>query len=245
MIKNILEKKSRCILGTEVKVKSSKQIFNDINDAIDKKSHLKLAFANANLLNMVYEDIELKRALKSFHLLNDGAGVDVVSKIKYGEVFPENLNGTDLLPLILKNMKRGNVFLYGAREASVSVCFERLKREHPHLNFVGYLNGYDRSHDEIVINAHLKNSSIDILLVAFGNPIQEKWIAQHCNPTNVRVAIGVGAFFDFHSGMIKRAPKTLRDLRGEWLYRLLLEPKRLWKRYLLGSALFFKRAFWG
>jgi alpha-1,3-mannosyltransferase len=165
--------------------------------------------------------------------------------LKYGTKFPENLNGTDLIPRILKHTKKANVFLYGAKEDSVSKCYQRLKKENPHLNFTGYVNGYDEETAEMLLQEQLARNSIDILIVALGNPIQEQWIAQFCHRNNVRVAIGVGAFFDFYSGNVERAPKLVRSLRSEWIYRLLLEPKRMWKRYLVGNVLFMKRIILG
>jgi alpha-1,3-mannosyltransferase len=241
----VLGRESRTILGNTLQVKRSDQIFGDINQTIENNRHMKMAFANANLLNMAYEDQALKQELSDFYIVNDGIGVDIASSLKYGTKFPENLNGTDLIPRILKNTKSGNVFLYGAEEASVSKCYQRLKKENPHLNFAGYVNGYDEETAEVLLKEYLHSNTIDILIVALGNPIQEKWIAEFCSENNVRVAIGVGAFFDFYSGNVSRAPKLVRKLRSEWLYRLFLEPKRMWKRYLVGNVLFLKRIVLG
>lgn len=245
VIDKVLGKESRVILGQEIKVKTRNQLFSDINEVIENKGHMKMAFANTNLLNLAYEDETLHQDLSDFYIVNDGIGVDIASLFKYGSKFPENLNGTDLIPQILKNTKRANVFLYGAIESSVAQTYHRLKQENTHLNFAGYINGYDQDANRVLLEEYLSHDTLDILIVALGNPVQEKWISEFCTEHNVQVAIGVGAFFDFYSGNVSRAPKLIRNLRCEWIYRLVLEPKRMWKRYLLGNVLFLKRIIIG
>jgi len=82
-----------------------------------------------------------------------------------------------------------------------------------------------------------------VLLVARGNPLQELWIDQNLPRLDVRLAIGVGALFDFLAGRVVRAPRWVRKMRGEWVYRLWLEPKRLWRRYLVGNVRFVWRVW--
>lgn len=84
----------------------------------------------------------------------------------------------------------------------------------------------------------LAEAEIDILLVAMGTPLQEKWIEQHINQSHARVVFGVGALFDFVSGTVPRAPVWMRKLRCEWIYRLTREPSRLWRRYIVGIPVF-------
>lgn len=84
----------------------------------------------------------------------------------------------------------------------------------------------------------VREANVDILLVAMGSPAQEKWIDRHVGPGHARLVLSVGALFDFVAGEARRAPLGIRKLRLEWLYRLLQEPKRLWRRYVLGNPLF-------
>ncbi|MDD3471568.1 MAG: WecB/TagA/CpsF family glycosyltransferase, partial [Syntrophaceae bacterium] len=90
----------------------------------------------------------------------------------------------------------------------------------------------------------IKDSGAHLLLVAFGAPRQDLWINEHLDETNAKVAIGVGGLFDFYSGRIPRAPVWMREIGMEWLYRLLQEPGRLWKRYLIGNGIFLSRVIW-
>jgi exopolysaccharide biosynthesis WecB/TagA/CpsF family protein len=89
--------------------------------------------------------------------------------------------------------------------------------------------------------ALLKGQPVDLLLVAFGNPRQEIWIAERITHEHAHLAIGVGALFDFLAGEVQRAPRWLRAARLEWAYRLMLEPARLWRRYVLGNPAFLLR----
>lgn len=93
----------------------------------------------------------------------------------------------------------------------------------------------------MTIVAKIVASKADVLLVAMGNPLQELWLAEHLQATGCRLGIGVGALFDFLSGDVARAPLWVREARLEWVYRLLLEPGRLWHRYLVGNPVFLMR----
>ena len=86
----------------------------------------------------------------------------------------------------------------------------------------------------------VNDSKSDLLWVSFGCPKQEIWIIENRDKIKIPVIIGVGAAFDFHSGNVKRAPKIIQNMRLEWFYRILQEPKRLWKRYFHGWIDFFK-----
>jgi exopolysaccharide biosynthesis WecB/TagA/CpsF family protein len=79
------------------------------------------------------------------------------------------------------------------------------------------------------------------LMVAMGNPLQERWIARHLTATGARLGVGVGAFFDFSAGVVPRAPAWMNRAGVEWAYRLAQEPRRMWRRYLIGNPLFLAR----
>jgi len=111
----------------------------------------------------------------------------------------------------------------------------------PQHEIVGARDGYFVATGSSEIAAHIKASGADLLLVAMGNPAQELWIDRNFEATGARLAIGVGALFDFLAARVPRAPKAVRNLRLEWAFRLALEPNRLWRRYLVGNPLFLAR----
>jgi N-acetylglucosaminyldiphosphoundecaprenol N-acetyl-beta-D-mannosaminyltransferase len=117
-----------------------------------------------------------------------------------------------------------------------------LEDKYPGLNIVGEQNGYfNRETEQAAVIERINELDPDILLVAFGVPIQEQWIENNFGKLNCRVVMGVGGLFDFYSGNIKRAPRWLREIGFEWSFRLLMEPRRMFKRYIIGNPVFICR----
>lgn len=202
-----------------------------------------VAFANAHSLNLASVDADYRRILQQAALvLNDGSGVSIAARL-HGTHFPENLNGTDLIPrLLAKAAQRGTrVYLLGAapgvaRDASKALC-SRFRG----LQIVGCHDGFFPASADADVATAIRTSMADLLLVAMGNPLQELWLARNLMDTGVRLGVGVGAFFDFAAGRVTRAPNWLQQFGAEWIWRLLLEPRRMWRRYLLGNPTFMYR----
>jgi N-acetylglucosaminyldiphosphoundecaprenol N-acetyl-beta-D-mannosaminyltransferase len=108
----------------------------------------------------------------------------------------------------------------------------------------GTQHGYFSTAEETDVLRSIEDAKTDLLLVAFGAPKQDLWIREKLGSSNVRVAIGVGGLFDFFSGRIPRAPLWLREMGLEWTYRLYQEPRRLWRRYVVGNAIFLLRTMY-
>jgi len=232
----------RDILGVDVRVWPKRRAFAEIESTIATGNHRKYAFLNAHGANIVSKDPDYRETLKQFVVVADGIGVDIASKSLYGEKFPDNLNGTDFIPELLEYLRPGvHVALLGAREGVAQLAADKLNERYPKHSFVVVGNGYFTSRDEDFFLTRLAAEKPDILLVALGNPMQEKWIAGHCTQDHAAAVIGVGALFDFVAERVPRAPQLWIDFRIEWLYRLLLEPKRMWRRYILGNPVFLMR----
>lgn len=137
-----------------------------------------------------------------------------------------------------------SVYLLGGRPGVPEAVAQWMEENHPGIQIAGCHHGYYAAEEEAEVIAEIARSGADILLVAFGAPKQDKWISEHQEALGVPVAIGVGGLFDFYSGRISRAPQWIREMGMEWLYRLLMEPARLWKRYVIGNGLFLMRVFW-
>jgi N-acetylglucosaminyldiphosphoundecaprenol N-acetyl-beta-D-mannosaminyltransferase len=121
----------------------------------------------------------------------------------------------------------------------------RLKERYPNLKIAGIHHGYfDRTpgnpENEAVLR-EINAAKPDVLLVGFGMPLQERWLMQNWDKVDARVALTGGAVFDYVSGELKRGPRILTDNGFEWLARLLIEPQRLWRRYVVGNPLFLLR----
>ncbi|HXW09182.1 MAG TPA: WecB/TagA/CpsF family glycosyltransferase, partial [Steroidobacteraceae bacterium] len=175
-------------------------------------------------------------------LFADGVGMAIAARL-FGTRLEHNVNGTDLFPLICEAAAAAAVpvaFL-GARPGVARTCADRMQAKYPSLQVVWTDHGYLEPEQEQRRLDDLNASGARILFVAKGVPAQECWIADQRDRLAAPVVLGVGALFDFYSGNVRRAPNMVRDLRSEWLYRLLLEPRRLSRRYLLGNPTFLAR----
>jgi N-acetylglucosaminyldiphosphoundecaprenol N-acetyl-beta-D-mannosaminyltransferase len=199
--------------------------------------------ANVDFLVQAHRDVELRRILIEADLvLCDGTPLVWASRW-LGNALPERVAGSDLAPGLLRRAaeKGHRVFLLGAAEGVAAEATAKLKATLPTLNIVGhysppYADLLRMDHDEIV--RRIRAAKPDILFVSFGCPKQEKWIAMHHRTLGVPVSIGVGATIDFLAGRVKRAPEWMRDTGTEWIYRLVQEPRRLYKRYAKDLAVF-------
>jgi exopolysaccharide biosynthesis WecB/TagA/CpsF family protein len=201
----------------------------------------RVAFLNANLSLLSLERPDLERALHDFVVFNDGIGIEIANRILNHSPFQANLNGTDFIPYLLGRFHKPlRVFLLGSKPETVRKAAQTIRLRWPQHTIVGYADGYFSSDQEPSILRSIRNLRPDILLVAMGNPRQELWIARNI-PQCAPCALGVGALFDFIAGEVRRAPRWVRAVRLEWLFRLALEPGRLWQRYMIGGAKFLGR----
>ncbi|OQY29447.1 MAG: hypothetical protein B6244_03475 [Candidatus Cloacimonetes bacterium 4572_55] len=212
-----------------------------------------ISFVNAACFNISFKDAEYRDILiRSDYLFGDGSGVRYGAKMT-GQRIKDNVNGTDMYPRLCRRAaeKGWRIFYLGASEDSNERIVRDSLRRYPKLQVSGRQNGYfslDQTHEVI---ERIKASNCDILLVAFGAPRQEKWIDQHKDTlkNSVKAIIGVGGLFDYvnrdaeKSAGIPRAPIWIRKIGFEWVYRLIQEPKRMWKRYVLGNPLYLWRVF--
>jgi N-acetylglucosaminyldiphosphoundecaprenol N-acetyl-beta-D-mannosaminyltransferase len=205
---------------------------------LDGPSKGNLFFLNIDCLYKATRDLEYQTILNSAELvLPDGVGLSLSARL-WGGRLRENCCGTDFCPELLRRAADGGyrVFLLGGLEGVAQRAAETFKTTYPKLQIVGTQNGYFQS-DQAVIE-RINGSGADILLVAMGAPLQEKWIARNRDRLHPRLCLGVGALLDNWSGRIRRAPALVRKLRIEWLWRIFMEPGRLWKRYLVDDATF-------
>jgi exopolysaccharide biosynthesis WecB/TagA/CpsF family protein len=237
----------RTILGVTLQVTSQAKAVRRIDDAIATRAPMNVAFANAHTLNLAATSVEFRHALKSFFVLNDGLGVDLASRWTVGRAFSENLNGTDFVPHCLNSSRHSlRIFLLGSTADVAESAAKRIVERWPRHTIAGTRHGFfANAEDESEAAAMIRASRADLVLVGMGNPLQELWIANHGAQTGAPVLLGVGAFLDFTSGRIQRAPQWVRDLRCEWIWRFVREPRRLWRRYLLGNMLFVVRVLRG
>ncbi len=166
---------------------------------------------------------------------------------------PGRVNGTDLFERLCAGAaERGlSVFLLGGRPGAADAAAEALRRRHPRLLIAGTRcppPGFERDIDELGrVDEAIRAAHPALLFVGLGAPKQEFWIASHGIRLGVPVALGIGVSFEFVGGMVRRAPRWMQRTGLEWFYRLLTEPRRLWRRYLFGNITFLRlvaRQWW-
>lgn len=232
---------TRHILGVDVAALSQGEAAELIASCIEERRFTRVGFLNAHVANLAQSDERFRRLLADFLVLPDGVGVDIASRALFGEKFPANLNGTDFVPYLLRSIARPiKVGLVGASRENAEAAADRLARLAPHHVYEVVSDGFFTPEIEPDVLERLRRYRPDILLVAMGVPRQEYWIAR-LDGSHASVAIAVGALFDFLSGSIPRAPVWMRTARLEWLFRLIIEPSRLWRRYVVGNPLFILR----
>jgi N-acetylglucosaminyldiphosphoundecaprenol N-acetyl-beta-D-mannosaminyltransferase len=191
-------------------------------------------------MNVQYRDRAYRDILADADIVYcDGAGVVLAARLT-GQTIPERMTGADWIEDLCRTAVERDLSLYllGGASGSVHGAAAVLRRRYPALRIVGEKDGYHVGPDMVnEINAQHP----DILLVGMGTPRQEKWIAHHRSALDVPVVWAVGGLFDFVSGRIPRGPKCMTQHGLEWLCRLLVEPHRLWRRYLLGNPRFLWR----
>jgi len=237
------EVNGRTILGVTIRDLSRDKAISSIDDAFALGKRVNVGFANAQTLNVAYSNSDLRSALSRFLVLNDGLGTDIASRIKFGRPFSENLNGTDFVPDYLSRTKHSlRIYLIGTAYRVVERSAQVLARSYPSHIIVGWRDGFFLGPQDIEQTCcDVRAARADCVLVGMGNPLQELWIDEHGHKTGANLFFAVGALFDFQAGKVRRAPLWLRKLRFEWVFRLLQEPLRLARRYLIGNFVFLGR----
>ena len=233
---------SRDILGVAVSVATTQEALSHLDDRLQKRTPTCVAFFNANTSNLAASQTRLESVLKKFVVFSDGIGADIASRLLHGAAFPENLNGTDFTPFFLRNTRHIlRIFILGGHSDVTQRAIDEFRRQAPQHQYVGSQNGYFQPNEIPAIVEAIKSVQADVILVALGTPLQEFWLADHFSATRCRLGFCVGGLLDFVSGAKPRAPLWLRRIRMEWIYRLMLEPGRMWRRYIIGNIQFLAR----
>lgn len=235
---------TRSLLGVDFHALPARRAIDILDAHVRHRVPIKVAFANAHTLNTARVNPRYREVLQRFAVFNDGVGVDLASWLRFGERFPDNLNGTDFVPAYLeRTLLPLRIFMLGTRPEVIGRAFAAARRRFPRHEWVGCRDGYFSRDEEDELLATLRAERIDLLLVGMGNPLQELWIDRCAAASRATACVGVGALLDFLAGEVGRAPAWVRRARLEWAWRLLLEPRRLWRRYLVGNATFLWHAW--
>lgn len=231
------------ILGVNISAINMQDALLVVRQAIEQKKKIYISVCPVSTIMECQKNTEIFTSVNSADLVTpDGMPIVWLGRLK-GHNNIRRVYGPDLMLEVCRiSGKRGfKNYFYGSHEQVLNKLQYKLKRLFPGLVVSG---GYSppfrklsREEDEKIIQM-INDSGSDILWVGLGSPKQDLWMNEHRDNLNVPVIIGVGAAFDFLSGAKKQAPLWMQRSALEWLFRLASEPRRLWKRYILGNAKF-------
>lgn len=203
-----------------------------------------VTFVNANNFNIMLDRRDYKKALQTSQLvLPDGIGVKLALQMAGGSL-RRNLNGTDLFPFLADLFERQgwSLFLLGATDKVLQKASSKITTRNKQLRIAGTRNGYFKTDDEKAICDEINASGAMVLLVGMGTPRQELFVARNIGNLKVPLVLSMGGLIDFLGEKNRRAPIWMRQVGMEWVFRLLQEPQRMWRRYLIGNPVFLWRA---
>ncbi len=211
-----------------------------IQDFIDHGGVHQHVAVNVDKVVKASRDPELRRTIKDADLVTaDGQPIVWASRL-LGKPLPERVTGIDLMTRLfgVAEARGYSVFLLGARSWVLERVVRRLRLEHPALRIAGTQHGYFDASEERTIVRQIAARGPDIVFVAMGSPAKERFLSRWKNDLGAKFVMGVGGSFDVYGGVVQRAPYWMQRVGCEWLYRLLQEPKRMWRRYLTEDARF-------
>ena len=207
-------------------------------ELVDRPTPSQHVVLNAAKVVQMASDPELREIVRSCDLVNaDGASIVWASRM-LGRSVPERVAGIDLFTDIVERAASSghSVYFLGATDEVLDEMLERFRRRYPTLRIAGSHNGY--WDDDAAIIAAVRRAGPDFLFLAIPSPRKEYWLHEHLDDLGVPFVMGVGGSFDVVAGKVRRAPVWVQRAGGEWLYRLCQEPRRMWKRYLVGNTKF-------
>jgi len=214
-----------------------------VDNAILTNQHLHHTVVNAGKIVAMHENPELRESVVNADIINvDGQAVVWASKL-LGNPLKERVAGIDLMENLVKlaNDKGYKIFFFGAKEAVVKRVVDKYNKRYSPAIIAGYRNGYFKKDDERAIAQQIADSGANILFVAISSPTKENFLYQNKDILrHVNFIMGVGGSFDVVAGLVKRAPVWMQKAGLEWLFRVCQEPKRMFKRYLVGNTKFIK-----
>lgn len=223
---------------------AAEKVVNATNLSASSRPHI-YYFVNAHSVNSCCKHAELSDILmRADSLFADGIGMRIAAK-KCGTELIDNVNGTDLLPVLCqKSAQKGKrLFLFGAKPGVAEKAAKNLKKQFKGLKIAGTHHGFVSDKDMPALINKINKSKADIVMVAMGTPIQECWVDQYASALDCQAVMAVGGLFDFFSGAIPRAPLLMRKHGLEWLFRLTQEPVTKFERYVMGIPEFLYHVF--
>ena len=233
------------VFGIKIHPLHRSEFLTIIRSGIENDRKITQVGVNSATVNEIVRNAKFRQAVNDADLVHiDGMSV-VWALRRLGYTVPERGATPDLADDILKMAEQENysIFLLGAKESILEACRINLQLKFPRLRILGYQHGFYKPDEEISIVERLNALAPDILYIGMSSPKKELFFEKYKSTLRTKYILGVGGYFDIISGHLRRAPKWMQDHGLEWLYRFIQEPRRMWKRYLIGINQFLWMVF--
>lgn len=228
-------------LGIPIDTLTMEETIARIDLAIRENKSIRQVSVNAGKMVLIQNDKELYNSVVSCDIISpDGQSIVWASRF-LGNYLPCRVAGCDLMEELIKlaHTNKYKCFFFGATETVIKKVVSTLNQLYGPDIIAGYRNGYFTKKEGLLIAKQIVDSGAQLLFVAIISPKKENFLCEHADILkNVNYTMGVGGSFDIIAGVTKRAPKWMQNYGLEWFYRFLLEPRRMWRRYLVGNSKF-------
>ena len=229
------------ILNTKIHNLSMQETLDLVGSSIKNKEQIHHVVVNAGKIVQMQKDSQLRESVNNSDIINaDGQAVVWAARI-LNKPLKERVAGIDLMQNLVELSYQNDYKIYflGAEEAIVSKTVTYYREKFGSEIIAGYRNGYFNQMDEVQVVKEIASSGANILFVAISSPKKENFLYKYKDELkSLNFIMGVGGSFDVVAGKTKRAPLWMQNIGLEWLYRFLQEPRRMWKRYLVGNSKF-------
>ena len=229
------------LLNIPIDAITMQETLQKVENTILLKKQIHHTVVNAGKVVLMQTDKELEKSVIEADIINADGKAIVWAANLLGHKLPERVSGIDLMEeLVKRSFEKGyKCFFLGATQDVVNRLVEIYKEQYSDDIIAGYRNGYFEKNEEEQIAKEISDSGANMLFVAITSPKKEIFLNTYKNQlTNVNFVMGVGGSFDVIAGKVKRAPLWMQNFGLEWFYRVVQEPKRMWKRYLVGNTKF-------
>ena len=234
------ELSARSILGVPIHAVRAEAAVELCREAAANGTRFMVGVVNAaKIVKMRRDPILADSVLNSDLVLADGMSVVWASRI-LGDPLPERVTGIDLFERLLAVAEEDgrSAYFLGASQDVLEALLVKVRERHPELRIAGSCNGYFSAEEEARIVEEISRAAPDFFFVGIATPKKEIFLARWGQQIRASVCHGVGGSFDVYSGMTKRAPEIWQRMGIEWLYRIVQEPRRMWRRYLVTNTVF-------
>ena len=227
------------LFGVPMDALTMSQTIDRIEQRIQDGQFTQHVVVNVAKLVQMQDDPDLADAVRACDIINiDGAGIVFGGRL-LGLAIPERVAGIDLFERLLEHaaISGRSVYLLGAEPEVIERAVANIRGKHPSLKIAGYHHGYFWDDEEAIVQ-DIRSSGAHLLFVGIGSPLKERFINRWRDQFGVLFAMGVGGTFDVVAGKVKRAPLWMQRIGCEWLFRVLQEPRRMWRRYFFTNKRF-------